>query len=166
MALDRKAREVGMPAFNLMSKMGIIRHTAKDRAKAVFFSKLIIITALVPIFSFQKVEGKMFSPLAYTLGFALLGALIFTLTLVPVLSSMLLKKEVRENIIRSSRGSIGSRSVFSTGATPVRSGRSRSPAGSCHRYLVLHLVGQRVSPATERGLYLYPCDLTAKYIFG
>ena len=95
-ALDRKAREVGMPAFNLMSKMGIIRHTAKDRAKAVFFSKLIIITALVPIFSFQKVEGKMFSPLAYTLGFALLGALIFTLTLVPVLSSMLLKREVRE----------------------------------------------------------------------
>lgn len=95
-ALDRKAREVGMPAFNLMSKMGIIRHTAKDRAKVVFFSKLIIITALVPIFSFQKVEGKMFSPLAYTLGFALLGALIFTLTLVPVLSSMLLKKEVRE----------------------------------------------------------------------
>ena len=77
-ALDRKAREVGMPAFNLMSKMGIIRHTAKDRAKAVFFSKLIIITALVPIFSFQKVEGKMFSPLAYTLGFALLGALIGT----------------------------------------------------------------------------------------
>ena len=95
-ALDRKAREVGMPAFNVMSKMGIIRHTAKDRAKAVFFSKLIIITALVPIFSFQKVEGKMFSRLAYTLGFALLGALIFTLTLVPVLSSMLLKKNVRE----------------------------------------------------------------------
>ena len=95
-ALDRKAREVGMPAFNVMSKMRIIRHTAKDRAKAVFFSKLIIITALVPIFSFQKVEGKMFSPLAYTLGFALLGALIFTLTLVPVLSSMLLKKNVRE----------------------------------------------------------------------
>lgn len=95
-ALDKKAREVGMPAFNVMSKMGIIRHTAKDRARAVFFSKLIIITALVPIFSFQKVEGKMFSPLAYTLGFALLGALIFTLTLVPVLSSMLLKKNVRE----------------------------------------------------------------------
>ncbi len=51
---------------------------------------------MIPIFSFQKVEGKMFSPLAYTLGFALLGALIFTLTLVPVMSSMLLKKNVRE----------------------------------------------------------------------
>ncbi len=95
-ALDRKAHEVGMPTFNRMSKMGLIRHTAKDKAKAVFFSKLIIITALIPIFSFQKVEGKMFSPLAYTLGFALLGALLFTLTLVPVMSSMLLKKNVRE----------------------------------------------------------------------
>lgn len=95
-ALDKKARDVGMPAFNRMSKMGIIRNTAKDRAKSVFFSKLIIITALIPIFSFQKVEGKMFSPLAFTLGFALLGALIFTLTLVPVMSAMLLKKNVKE----------------------------------------------------------------------
>ena len=95
-ALDRKAEEVGMPTFNRMSKMGLIRQTAKEKAKAVFFSKLIIITALIPIFAFQKVEGKMFSPLAYTLGFALLGALLFTLTLVPVLSSILLKKNVRE----------------------------------------------------------------------
>ena len=94
--LDKKAKEVGMPAFNLMSKMGIIRKTAKRQAKSVFFSKMIIITALFPIFSFQKVEGKMFSPLAYTLGFALLGALLFTLTLVPVLSSILLKKNVSE----------------------------------------------------------------------
>ena len=95
-ALSHKAKETGMPAFNKMSKMGIIRHTAKDRAKAIFFSKLIIITALIPIFSFQKVEGKMFSPLAYTLGFALLGALVFTLTLVPVLSSLLLTHNVQE----------------------------------------------------------------------
>ena len=94
--LDKKAREVGMPAFNVMSKMGIIRKTAKRQAKSVFFSKMIIITALIPIFSFQKVEGKMFSPLAYTLGFALLGALLFTLTLVPLLSSILLKTNVRE----------------------------------------------------------------------
>ena len=47
--LDKKAREVGMPAFNVMSKMGLIRNAAKDKAKAVFFSKLIIITALFPI---------------------------------------------------------------------------------------------------------------------
>ena len=95
-ALDARAKKVGMPAFNRQSKLGLIRSVAKDRARAVFFSKLIIITALIPIFAFQKVEGKMFSPMAYTLGFALLGALIFTLTLVPMISSVLLKKNVRE----------------------------------------------------------------------
>ncbi|MBR1512981.1 MAG: efflux RND transporter permease subunit [Bacteroidales bacterium] len=94
--LDKHAREMGMAAFNRWSKTGTIRHTAREKAKSVAFAKLIIITALIPIFSFQKVEGKMFSPLAFTLGFALLGALIFTLTLVPVLSSLLLSKNVKE----------------------------------------------------------------------
>jgi cobalt-zinc-cadmium resistance protein CzcA len=94
--LDHKAREVGMERFNRLAKMGMIRKKGTELAKAIFFSKIIIITALLPIFSFQKVEGKMFSPLAYTLGFALLGALIFTLTLVPVLVNVLLRKNVRE----------------------------------------------------------------------
>jgi heavy metal efflux system protein len=94
--LDHKAHEVGMQKFNRLSKLGLIRKTGTEMGKAIFFSKLIIITSLIPIFSFEKVEGKMFSPLAYTLGFALLGALLFTLTLVPVLASILLKKNVRE----------------------------------------------------------------------
>ncbi|KAA5549565.1 efflux RND transporter permease subunit [Adhaeribacter rhizoryzae] len=95
-SLDHLAKRVGMEKFNRMSKLGLIRKTGTEMGKAVFFSKLIIITCLLPIFAFQKVEGKMFSPLAFTLGFALLGALIFTLTLVPVLVSILLKKNVRE----------------------------------------------------------------------
>lgn len=95
-ALDKKARDIGMEAFGSLGKGGLIRTTARTKAKSVFFSKLIIITALLPIFSFQKVEGKMFSPLAFTLGFALLGALLFTLTLVPVLSKILLSKNVKE----------------------------------------------------------------------
>lgn len=94
--LDHKVHKVGMEKFNKLAKLGLIRKTGTDLGKAVFFSKLIIITALLPIFSFEKVEGKMFSPLAWTLGFALLGALFFTLTLVPVLCSMLLNKNVRE----------------------------------------------------------------------
>lgn len=94
--LDHLAIKNGMEKFNKLSKLGLIKNTATGLGKAVFFSKLIIISALLPIFAFQKVEGKMFSPLAYTLGFALLGALIFTLTLVPVLVSILLKKNVRE----------------------------------------------------------------------
>ncbi|MBL7913386.1 MAG: efflux RND transporter permease subunit [Bacteroidia bacterium] len=95
-ALDHLAHERGMVAFNKLSKLGLIKKQGTRLGKAVFFSKLIIISALLPIFSFQKVEGKMFSPLAWTLGFALLGALLFTLTLVPVLSSILLKKNVKE----------------------------------------------------------------------
>ncbi|ARK10519.1 efflux RND transporter permease subunit [Fibrivirga algicola] len=95
-SLDHMAHRVGMPKFNRLAKLGLIKKTGGDLGKAVFFSKLIIITALLPIFSFQKVEGKMFSPLAWTLGFALLGALLFTLTLVPVLCSILLNKNVRE----------------------------------------------------------------------
>ncbi|PQA54404.1 efflux RND transporter permease subunit [Siphonobacter curvatus] len=94
--LDEMAHREGMSRFNKMAKLGVIRKTGTEMGKAIFFSKAIIITCLVPIFSFQKVEGKMFSPLAWTLGFALLGALIFTLTLVPVLASMLLKKNVKE----------------------------------------------------------------------
>jgi len=95
-ALDQLAHRVGMERFNRMSKLGLIRRTATRTGVAVFFSKLIIITALIPIFSFEKVEGKMFAPLAWTLGFALLGALIFTLTLVPVLCAALLRRNVKE----------------------------------------------------------------------
>ena len=94
--LDELAHKEGMPKFNRLAKMGVLRKTGTEMGKAIFFSKAIIITCLVPIFAFQKVEGKMFSPLAWTLGFALLGALIFTLTLVPVLASILLNKDVRE----------------------------------------------------------------------
>jgi cobalt-zinc-cadmium resistance protein CzcA len=94
--LDEMAIHNGMPKFNKLAKLSVLRKTGTEMGKAIFFSKLIIITCLIPIFSFQKVEGKMFSPLAWTLGFALLGALIFTLTLVPVMASFLLKKNVRE----------------------------------------------------------------------
>ncbi|MDE5429395.1 efflux RND transporter permease subunit [Elizabethkingia meningoseptica] len=94
--LDHKAKRYGMERFNKLAKGGWIKQTGTGLGKAIFFSKLIIITSLIPIFSFQKVEGKMFSPLAYTLGFALLGALLFTLTLIPVLIHILLNKNIRE----------------------------------------------------------------------
>jgi cobalt-zinc-cadmium resistance protein CzcA len=94
--MDTKAHTIGMDRFNKLAKMSMIKNKGAELGKAIFFAKLIIIAALLPIFAFQKVEGKMFSPLAFTLGFALLGALIFTLTLVPVLISLLLNKDVKE----------------------------------------------------------------------
>lgn len=95
-ALDHRAREVGMERFNKLAKLSLFKNVGTEMGKAIFFSKVIILTCLIPIFAFQKVEGKMFSPLAWTLGFALLGALIYTLTFVPALSSVLLRKNVRE----------------------------------------------------------------------
>jgi heavy metal efflux system protein len=94
--LDHLAHKEGMPKFNKLAKLGLIKRTGAGLGKAIFFSKLIILTCLLPIFSFEKVEGKMFAPLAWTLGFALIGALILTLTLVPVMCSLLLNRDVRE----------------------------------------------------------------------
>ena len=94
--LDHRAKEVGMEHYNKLSKLGMIKQACLVNGKGIFFAKLIIITGLLPIFSFQKVEGKMFSPLAWTLGFALLGALIFTFTFVPAFASVLLDKNVKE----------------------------------------------------------------------
>lgn len=92
--LDRRAKEMGMPAFNLMPKDGFISDRAKSVGKSILFAQLILIIALLPIFTFQKVEGKMFSPLAFTLGYALLGSLILSLTYVPVMCKLLLNKNV------------------------------------------------------------------------
>jgi heavy metal efflux system protein len=94
--LAHRAHELGMEQYNSLSKIGLVKKAGSELGKAIFFSKLIIITSLIPIFSFEKVEGKLFSPLAYTLGFALIGALFFTLTLVPVLCSILFAKDVGE----------------------------------------------------------------------
>lgn len=100
-ALEKKAHKVGMARFNKMSKLGIIKRSAGSVASYIFFALLILIVALMPIFSFQKVEGKMFSPLAFTLGYALLGSLILSLTYVPAMCKLLLNKNIeeKENII-------------------------------------------------------------------
>ncbi|BBP02667.1 cation transporter [Sulfuriferula plumbiphila] len=74
-------------------RMQALKHTAIELGHPILFSKAIIILAFLPIFTFQRVEGKIFTPVALTLSFALLGALILTLTLVPTLLSYTLKGE-------------------------------------------------------------------------
>lgn len=121
--LAHKQREMGVQRFNLMSKMGFVKKVSIEMGKPIFFSKLIIITALIPIFAFQKVEGKMFSPLAYTMGFALAGALLFTLTLVPLLCKLLLNKNVREkeNLLVTGLSKIYRPLLVRSLAQPIRS---------------------------------------------
>lgn len=100
-AMEKSAKKLGMPVFNKMSKSGLIKKSAGSVAGYIFFAQIILIVALIPIFSFQKVEGKMFSPLAFTLGYALLGSLILSFTYVPALCRILLRKNIveRENFI-------------------------------------------------------------------
>ena len=80
-------------------RIGIIRRTAAEMSKPIVFSIIIIIAAMLPIFSFERIEGRMFSPLAYTLGFTLLGALCLTLTLVPVMAASILKGSLKEKSV-------------------------------------------------------------------
>ena len=60
--------------------------------RPVFYAIAIIITAYLPIFTLQRVEGRLFRPMAWTVAFALLGALLFSMLLAPVLASFFFRK--------------------------------------------------------------------------
>lgn len=94
--LEKSSLRLGVDRFNKMSKLGLIKRSVKNVASHIFFAQIILIVALLPIFSFQKVEGKMFTPLAFTLGYALIGSLILSLTFVPAMCKVLLKRNVKE----------------------------------------------------------------------
>jgi cobalt-zinc-cadmium resistance protein CzcA len=73
-----------------------IREAAHEVQRPVFYAIGIIITAYLPIFTLQAVEGRLFRPMAWTVAFALLGALLFSMVLAPVLSSFLFSKGAKE----------------------------------------------------------------------
>ena len=73
-------------------RMQTLHNTSEEMAHPILFSKAIIILAFLPIFTFQRVEGKIFTPMTYTLSFAILGAVLLTFTLIPTLLSFAIKK--------------------------------------------------------------------------
>ena len=73
-----------------------IRAAAHEVQRPVFYAITIIITAYLPIFTLQQVEGRLFRPMAWTVAFALLGAVLFSMTIAPVLASLVFRKETRE----------------------------------------------------------------------
>ncbi|WP_375212546.1 efflux RND transporter permease subunit [Aquabacterium sp.] len=73
-------------------RLSALRQTATGMGRPIVFSKAIIILAFLPIFTFQRVEGKIFSPMAFTLSFALAGAVLLTLSWVPTALAFLLQK--------------------------------------------------------------------------
>ena len=87
--LNQHGREGETPAEK-------IKAAAHEVQRPVFYAIGIIITAYLPIFTLQSVEGRLFRPMAWTVAFALLGALIFSMLLAPVLSSFLFRRGARE----------------------------------------------------------------------
>ena len=78
----------------------LVVNTASQVAKPIFFATLIIITAYFPLFAFENAEGKLFRPMAFTVSFALFGALLYAIALAPGLSYLALKKPVAIRSIR------------------------------------------------------------------
>jgi cobalt-zinc-cadmium resistance protein CzcA len=76
--------------------MDRIREAAHEVQRPVFYAIAIIVTAYLPIFTLQQVEGKLFKPMAWTVAFALLGALIFSMLIAPALASILFRSGVKE----------------------------------------------------------------------
>ncbi len=78
---------------SFLETIGIAAHEVQ---KPVFFARIIIIVAYLPIFTLQRVEGRLFRPMAWTVAFALIGALLFALVIAPVLCSLLFKGTIKE----------------------------------------------------------------------
>jgi cobalt-zinc-cadmium resistance protein CzcA len=89
-------RHLGQTERTIKTPMERIRDAAHEVQRPVFYAIGIIITAYVPIFTLQRVEGRLFKPMAWTVAFALLGALLFSMIIAPVLSSMFFAKGAKE----------------------------------------------------------------------
>ena len=76
--------------------LNVIRAAVREVVRPVFYARAIIIAAYVPIFTLQSVEGRLFKPMAWTVSFALLGALLFSMIIAPVLAYLHFRHGVRE----------------------------------------------------------------------
>lgn len=71
-----------------------VTHSTGSMIKSAVFSQIIILIVYIPILSLEGIEGKMFKPMAYTVGFAILGAFLLSVTYVPMMSSLFLSKKI------------------------------------------------------------------------
>ncbi len=94
--VENIVRHLGHQDSSYKTPMERIREAAHEVQRPVFYAIGIIITAYLPIFTLQRVEGRLFHPMAWTVAFALLGALLFSMLIAPVLSSVLFRKGVKE----------------------------------------------------------------------
>src|SRR5499427_198028 len=89
-------RHLSHPEHSFKTPLERIREAAHEVQRPVFYAIAIIVTAYLPIFTLQRVEGRLFKPMAWTVAFALLGALLFSILVAPVLSSFFFRRGARE----------------------------------------------------------------------
>jgi cobalt-zinc-cadmium resistance protein CzcA len=89
----RRLSESGATGTRISEVIGMAAHEVQ---RPVFYARAIIITSYLPIFTLQRVEGRLFKPMAWTVTFALVGALIFAMILAPVLASFIFRRGTRE----------------------------------------------------------------------
>src|SRR5438445_1253641 len=89
--LMRKGENPDAVIAGVRAKVHEVQHAALEVARPLTFAVLIIMTVYVPILTFQRIEGKLFRPMAVTIAFAVIGSLVLTLTLLPVLTSFLFR---------------------------------------------------------------------------
>jgi len=94
--VENIVRHLGKPNVEHRTTMERIRQAAHEVQRPVFYAIGIIVTAYLPIFTLERVEGRLFKPMAWTVAFALLGALTFSMLIAPVLASVVFRGNVRE----------------------------------------------------------------------
>jgi cobalt-zinc-cadmium resistance protein CzcA len=94
--VENIVRHLSRPEADDRTPKQKIFDAAHEVQRPVFYAIAIIITAYLPIFTLQRVEGRLFKPMAWTVAFALLGALLFSMLVAPVLASLFFPKGTRE----------------------------------------------------------------------
>ena len=94
--IENIVRHFGLSANAQKTPLEKIRDAVREVLRPVFYARGIIITAYLPIFTLQSVEGRLFKPMAWTVSFALLGALLFSIMIAPVLALLVFRHGVRE----------------------------------------------------------------------
>ena len=137
------------------NNIDLIIEGASNAAKPVLFATLIILVAFIPLFTMQGVPGKIFAPMSVTYGFALTGALIFSLIFAPVLAKLVAAHPNQAGEARNLSGSAFSAAAMTT-VFPVSSPIAGSP-GQLPWYAWLHagilftFVGGEFMPPLEEG---------------
>jgi heavy metal efflux system protein len=94
--VENVLRHIGTHRHGERRVVELIREAVHEVQRPVFFARAIIITAYLPIFTLQHVEGRLFRPMALTVAFALIGALLFSLSILPVLALLLFGPNTKE----------------------------------------------------------------------